>query len=264
VIFSNKKRGHRRSAVVILGSVCSVLFLVTANVVVPAAPAARPQAKEWATQMPEGEGKKLIVQRCQLCHSLENVVNSHRSKDDWAALVDMMIENGATLTDSETDTVIDYLAANYGPKSQPMGNAPSPAPASSLLTTTATILDPDQARFTAPPESLGFPVGAQMCAISGDFSKQSSFSFLLKFPVDQRIEPHSQSVDFQVVVLRGVLELGFGPTYDPSKLQAVGAGEIVGLPARSYQFEHAKGEVTVLFYGTGPLSMNWLAKNVHQ
>ena len=80
---------------------------------------------------------------------------------------------------------------------------------------------------------------------------------LLKFPSDQRIEPHSQSADAGLVVLRGTFEVGNGNVYDAARLQAVNPGEVVKIPAQAYQFGHAKTESIVLLYGVGPLSVNW-------
>ncbi|MGH9559841.1 MAG: hypothetical protein ACRD3S_00170, partial [Terracidiphilus sp.] len=96
----------------------SFLLMLLASVAVsPADPAPRAQTKQWAAQMPEGEGKKIIVEQCELCHTLERVVTTHRGKDDWQAVIDLMVEQGATLSDQQAKTVVDYLAANYGPKS---------------------------------------------------------------------------------------------------------------------------------------------------
>jgi hypothetical protein len=218
----------------------------------PASPV--PQAKKWADQMPDGDGKKLIVAKCQLCHTLERVVTSHRTKDDWQAVIALMVEQGADLTDDQSKTVVDYLAANYPPKG---AAAPAGAAGSTPGAAPSAIVDPDQTQFTAAPDTLGVPSGVTMAVVSGDPTKPGLFSVLFKLPADQMIPPHWQSTDVDSVVLRGTYELGNGDSYDASKLQAVSPGQVVHIPAQTHQFGHAKGATVVLLYGVGPLSITW-------
>jgi hypothetical protein len=225
-----------------------------------ATPTPAPQAKKWADQMPDGDGKKLIVAKCQLCHTLERVVTSHRTKDDWDAVISLMVEQGADLTDDEKKTVTDYLATNYPPKGAG-GAAAAPAagaaPTAAGGANSSMIVDPDQSSFTAPPDSLGIPSGITMAVVSGEPTKAGLFSVMLKIPADQMIPPHWQSSDLDSVVLRGTYELGNGDTYDASKLQAVNPGQVVHIPAQTHQFGHAKGATVILLYGVGPLSITW-------
>lgn len=245
----------------------SSLALVFAGALhpLPASASPAPQAKKWADQMPDGEGKTLIVAKCQLCHTLERVVTSHRTKDDWQAVISLMVEQGADLTDDQSKTVVDYLAANYPPKgaAAPAGaSAGSSAPASAAggsapAAAPSAIVDPDQTQFTAAPDSLGVPSGVTMAVVSGDPTKPGLFSVLFKLPADQQIPPHWQSTDVDSVVLRGTYELGNGDAYDATKLQAINPGEVVHIPAQTHQFGHAKGATVVLLYGVGPLSITW-------
>jgi quercetin dioxygenase-like cupin family protein len=238
---------------------CSIVLILAGGSVAPAAPAPRPQAKEFSAQMPDGAGKKLIVEKCQLCHSLERVVTSQRAKDDWQAVIDLMVEEGAPLTDDETKTVVNYLAANYGLKG--IGQ-PSPAPPTATPTPSAPsmIVDPDQTQFVTPPDSLGLPASVQLSMITGDFSKPGLFSALVKLPDGQKLDPHWLSTDLNLVVLRGTYEWGNGDTYDTGKLQPVIAGEVVRVPAQAHHFGLAKGATVFLVYGVGPVSMSWAAK----
>ena len=241
---------------------CSMVILL-AGAVLPATalPARQPQAKKWADQMPDGDGKKLIVAKCQLCHTLERVVNSHRTRDDWQSIIDMMVEQGAALSEDETKSVVDYLAANYSPASPAAASAPgAPAAAAgsaALGASPSAVVDPDQVQFTAIPDALGFPKGITMAAVSGDPAKPGLFSFLLKIPADQMVPPHSESGDVDVVVLRGTYEVGNGASFDAAKLQAINAGGVLHIPAQARHFGHAKGATVILLYGVGPLSLAW-------
>jgi len=240
---------------------CSVVLVLAGGTVAPAAaPPAAPQTKEFSAQMPEGAGKKIIVEKCQICHSLERVVTSQRSKDDWQAVIDLMVEEGAPLTDDETKTVVNYLAANYGLKGSAAPPAAAPAEPAPAPSTPSTIVDPDQTQFVTPPDAMGFPAGVQVSMLNGDFSKPGLFSALIKLPDGQRLDPHWLSAEFNLVVLRGTYEWGNGDAYDPGKLQPVSAGQIIRVPAQAHHFGHAKGPTVLLVYGAGPVTMTWAPK----
>jgi hypothetical protein len=241
---------------------CSALLALAGGSIAPAAPIPAAQAKDAASQMPEGAGKKLIVEKCQVCHSLERIVTSRRDKDDWQAVIDLMVEEGAALTDDEAKTVAGYLTANYGPGGPPAAAAASAAApaATAAASALSTIVDPAQTQFAPAPDAMGLPPAVQVSMVSGDFGKAGLFSALVKIPDDQKLNPHWQSTDLNLVVLRGTYEVGNGDAYDASKLQPLSAGEMVRFPAQLHHFGHAKGETLILVYGVGPMSMTWASK----
>lgn len=65
--------------------------------------------------LPAGTGKELIEGRCATCHDLTRVVASRRQKADWDAIVANMVGRGATATPEERQTIVAYLAAQFGP-----------------------------------------------------------------------------------------------------------------------------------------------------
>ena len=68
--------------------------------------------------MPDGAGKAVVQKQCALCHALTVVTAKHASRKEWEQVVNQMVSRGADLTDDEIDTVIEYLARNYGPLDQ--------------------------------------------------------------------------------------------------------------------------------------------------
>lgn len=81
---------------------------------------------------PAGPALDLINKQCSACHTTATIFSQRKSADDWAATVQLMVDRGADLKPDETDTVIDYLAKNFG--DQPAAAAapaaaPTPAPA---------------------------------------------------------------------------------------------------------------------------------------
>ncbi|SRR5260370_33799378 len=65
---------------------------------------------------PEDETKALLERTCTKCHKLTGTLKQRNSKEEWAAIVDDMIARGAEASDAEIDTLVDYLARNFGPR----------------------------------------------------------------------------------------------------------------------------------------------------
>jgi len=91
------------------GEADTVIAYLTANFGpgVPAAGAA-------AIALPPGPGKELVETRCTACHDLERIAVVKRQKAQWPDLVANMIGRGAAATPQEAQTIVSYLAANFG------------------------------------------------------------------------------------------------------------------------------------------------------
>jgi virginiamycin B lyase len=78
---------------------------------------------EYATLMPEGEAKTIIVSLCTDCHDggLQEILYSRKNRDGWAATVQLMRKNpygsvrSLDIAEEQVPVVVDYLAKNYGP-----------------------------------------------------------------------------------------------------------------------------------------------------
>jgi mono/diheme cytochrome c family protein len=68
-----------------------------------------------AQDLPDGKGKDLLQQICTDCHGLDVITSQKATKDGWASIVDSMVSRGANGTKEQLDTIIDYLAKNFGP-----------------------------------------------------------------------------------------------------------------------------------------------------
>jgi len=66
--------------------------------------------------LPPGPGRDALMKVCSTCHSPENVTGMAKTRDDWAALVGEMADQGAQATDAEFSQIVDYLAANFPDK----------------------------------------------------------------------------------------------------------------------------------------------------
>ena len=65
------------------------------------------------------EGPVLLERMCLSCHSRDDFEGLGYDKARWTAVVDDMISRGASGTDREIQTLIDFLVSRYGPKSEP-------------------------------------------------------------------------------------------------------------------------------------------------
>jgi cytochrome c5 len=78
-----------------------------------------------AQDLPPGKGVELARDKCVLCHEADVIVVQRLSRPGWVREVEKMIRWGATVNDAEKETLVDYFAANFKPRSAP----PAPAAA---------------------------------------------------------------------------------------------------------------------------------------
>ena len=106
-----------------------------------AAPAPKP------VELPEGVGKSIATEYCQMCHKLTNLTKAHKDLDDWKDTIQTMIDRGASIPDDKVDVLAQYLTANFGPKAAASeANAQAAAPATPAPS-------PDAASPSAPAAS---------------------------------------------------------------------------------------------------------------
>jgi mono/diheme cytochrome c family protein len=80
--------------------------------------------------LPPGKGKAIVQRDCKGCHALKVITSKRASREQWSTLVDQMVSRGADVPDEEIETVVDYLAKNFGTdKKAPATRKPPAAPA---------------------------------------------------------------------------------------------------------------------------------------
>lgn len=67
-----------------------------------------------AQDLPDGAGKDLVMNVCTVCHDLMRVTSKRKTKEEWNDIVDQMATKGAKASDEEFDTIVNYLAKNFG------------------------------------------------------------------------------------------------------------------------------------------------------
>ena len=78
-------------------------------------------ARPYPNTFPEGSGSMLAEQRCLMCHGATLVTQQHKDSAGWARTIGTMKTWGTPLDSAETDTLLRWLAATYGPR--PRANA---------------------------------------------------------------------------------------------------------------------------------------------
>ena len=68
--------------------------------------------------LPEGAGKRIVMQKCAQCHFLHRLTQMRWTRDNWVQKIKWMRERvperkAVDLTDQEAETVVDYLAENF-------------------------------------------------------------------------------------------------------------------------------------------------------
>ena len=89
-------------------------------------------------ELPEGDGKAIATEYCQMCHKLANLTKAHKNLDDWKDTIHTMIDRGASIPDDKIDPLALYLAKNFGPQAAPASAATQPAAAASPAPSSGT------------------------------------------------------------------------------------------------------------------------------
>jgi alcohol dehydrogenase (cytochrome c) len=71
-------------------------------------------AQSLVADLPDGEGRELVVRMCVDCHGLDRVVGQRETQAVWETIVIDMIGRGARGTSEEQRVVAAYLAEHFG------------------------------------------------------------------------------------------------------------------------------------------------------
>jgi cytochrome c5 len=63
--------------------------------------------------LPEGAGKKIVLDKCTMCHDLKRIRQHFATVEDWADTLNAMQNEGLMISDEELVTVLKYLARNF-------------------------------------------------------------------------------------------------------------------------------------------------------
>ncbi|OFW36337.1 MAG: hypothetical protein A3J28_03320 [Acidobacteria bacterium RIFCSPLOWO2_12_FULL_60_22] len=109
------------------------------------------EAARAPVNLPDGDGKQIVLTKCSVCHDAARIANARFSRARWEeSIADMRIyAQGSTvatdLTDPEAKVLLDYVATNFtGSRGRPA--MPQPDPNSRLP---RTLLQGEAAKYIA-------------------------------------------------------------------------------------------------------------------
>jgi ketosteroid isomerase-like protein/quercetin dioxygenase-like cupin family protein len=130
------------------------------------------------------------------------------------------------------------------------------ADATAAAPTSHVLVEPASITWGDAPPSL--PPGAKIAVIAGDPSKAAPFVLRAQVPAGYKIPPHWHPGDENLTILSGTVALGMGETWDDSKMQALGTGGYVAIPAEMRHSFLAKTASTFQVHGMGPFAINYV------
>lgn len=77
------------------------------------------QEQSWppGIELPQDEGRELLVTACTRCHDLAGLpaYSKYWNRQRWMSMLETMVSNGAKLDRTEMEVVADYLGRHFGP-----------------------------------------------------------------------------------------------------------------------------------------------------
>lgn len=96
--------------------------------------------------------------------------------------------------------------------------------------------------------------GVQNADLMGDRSKPGPIVYRAKFPPNFKIQAHTHPDDRTYTIISGTWYVGWGTTFDETKLKALPAGSFYSEPANVPHFVATKGDgAEVQISGTAPV-----------
>ncbi|MEN8176055.1 MAG: cupin domain-containing protein [Pseudomonadota bacterium] len=121
--------------------------------------------------------------------------------------------------------------------------------------TTGMMLPSEGITWTPNPRVSGLG----LAKIQGDAKQSGPFIHRVKFPPGRIVQAHSHPDDRTYTVLSGTWYIGWGDTYDPDKLTALGPGSFYTEPGGVPHFVATPdGEAVVQITGTGPTAVHYV------
>jgi mono/diheme cytochrome c family protein len=113
--------------------------------------------------LPDGDGKAIAEKSCSVCHELTNLMDASKSEDEWHDTVQLMIERGAKVPKDKLDTLIKYLAKNFGTEPPAAAAGAQPAPGSAAPPANAQPGAATQTKTVELPDGEGKAIATASC-----------------------------------------------------------------------------------------------------
>ncbi len=76
--------------------------------------------------LPDGPVRAIVLRSCTQCHGIDEYGYYAMDREHWAKVVERMksaksgVVDGAVISEAETELLLDWLAAEFGPDSEPL------------------------------------------------------------------------------------------------------------------------------------------------
>lgn len=99
------------------GGLAAVLALCLGTGPVTAQPPAPPGGYPPGIELPEGEGREVLLTSCTRCHDLRGIpaYKGYWGKAEWLAMIDTMRRHGAAVGPQQAEAIASYLERHFGP-----------------------------------------------------------------------------------------------------------------------------------------------------
>jgi cytochrome c5 len=64
--------------------------------------------------VPDGPGKRILLNTCTMCHDLGRIRLGRRSSEEWEETLISMLNEGAPLSDEDFPVIHEYLSEHFG------------------------------------------------------------------------------------------------------------------------------------------------------
>lgn len=174
-----------------------------------------------AQDLPPGAARDLVLNNCQVCHSLTRIQNKQTDVTVWTATVKRMQGKGARVTDEQVGLIAAYLAAHYGPPRQG-GAAPTPAtPASSA----ATVVNAPERKTAALTVVAGQGDANGGLNFNGAASGERTFTVPLGWTVELKFSNAGSMPHSAVVVAGTSVPAKLTPAFEGAASRTLRPGE---------------------------------------
>ncbi len=81
-------------------------------------------ASELVSNLPEGEGRDLVIENCTACHTASIIKQNRMNRKEWNETIDWMQKNQGMweLETAERNIILNYLAGHLGKKESSLGS----------------------------------------------------------------------------------------------------------------------------------------------
>ena len=103
--------------------------------------------------------------------------------------------------------------------------------------------------------------GAQVAVVDGDPKSTGHFTLRIKFPPYYKIPPHTHPVDERTIVLKGMINIGFGDVLDTANAKKLTSGCFYLNPAGVHHYFFTSAEETEIQISTnGPWGLDLIGE----